>query len=195
MKYSVMSAHTNISSVSHCCNPPRTDVCEYSPQIRSPDRSTLNKFWSLGVSLSSTKCFSDCPFWPQLQLLSLHLSIWFSPPMNLELVSGFQFDRGFWDSEERFYLLIGLRFAEQIFMQLKSIATHISKLLKLINSENTNWAIMTSFLLTCARQMCWKDPAIQTLRQSTFKTTYDDDVMALNTNKAFSNVRNLTKCS
>ena len=105
--------------LSHCCNPPEpmfvNTLLRFALQIAQPSTSSGAWVW---VS-AQRNVFSDCPFWPQLQLLSLHLSIWLSPPMNLGLAWGFKFDRGSWDSEGRCYLLIGLRFAEQIFIQLK----------------------------------------------------------------------------
>ena len=107
----------------------------------------------------------------------------------------FNFILNFRTLKATFIFLIGAALAEQSFIKLKFIAITVSKLLKLINERIYKVNNITTFLLTCGEQMCWEDPAIQKLRQSTFKTTYDDDEMALNTMKALEDIRTLMKHS
>ena len=49
--------------------------------------------------------------------------------------------------------------------------------------------------MTCPENQALDDPAVIGVRQLTFKTTYDDDKIALNTMKTIADITNLMKYS
>ena len=116
---------------------------QHSPQLRSPNRWTLNKFWRLSLSLNPTK------FLPHTILSNLSFNSWvFISSRHLILSSHESWTRlristwscGFKTLKANFIFWSELRFAEQTLIELKSIAIAISQVLKLINEGNYDFS-------------------------------------------------------